>query len=327
MTKRIRTEGRFEIDHGQYGRVFFDEKTTNAIKLNQADDSSFSQSCGLSVCTFNEWNVSTMIKRQKLWGQEHKNLIAPNRTTVQLNADNLGLWMPFYREGNLHKTMTTRWQKSKGNKDDERRSLIEICKVLVGLVRGLRSLQSLDLMHRDIKVTNVMIHEGEAIVIDLGMIGILNTDVEQMWSSPTAIVYKAPELLSRWTKHYGCEIDVWSVGAVAYELMSLGKCFFSVPNVVHDQERWAANSIALRTKMSDEDFKKHFGFTKKLKTESIRYSSYIESIQDVHGQSEISERICGFLQKCLIVDPNERKKTTYEELETDLNSLINFLKA
>lgn len=79
-------------------------------------------------------------------------------------------------------------------------------------------LHNAGVVHRDIKATNVLLDdEGHAVLIDFGL---------AKWLSHTECTnticgtseYMAPEILKR--KYYGQEVDWWSLGVLAYFLLS-----------------------------------------------------------------------------------------------------------
>lgn len=70
-------------------------------------------------------------------------------------------------------------------------------------------------MHRDFKVANVLLHDGECKIADLGF-------AKQMTRNVTGTILgtsltMAPELLEE--KSYGFEADIWSVGVVYYQML------------------------------------------------------------------------------------------------------------
>lgn len=86
------------------------------------------------------------------------------------------------------------------------------------LLEGLSEIHKRHLMHRDIKAANLLIHHGNLVLGDLGMM----TNYKQRTEFPANVVtlwYRSPELLLGAPK-YGPEVDMWSAGVVLVELMT-----------------------------------------------------------------------------------------------------------
>lgn len=86
------------------------------------------------------------------------------------------------------------------------------------ILQGLQEIHSYGIIHRDLKAANILIHQGQLQLGDVGMAttyktqNILPNNVVTLW-------YRAPELLLGSTK-YGPEIDIWSAGIIFIELMT-----------------------------------------------------------------------------------------------------------
>ncbi|XP_060575479.1 serine/threonine-protein kinase Nek5-like isoform X2 [Ruditapes philippinarum] len=89
---------------------------------------------------------------------------------------------------------------------------------LTKIVRGLKYLHDKGIIHRDIKTTNILLHEqnGECQVkiADFGLAKMMSM------SSPTVCVgspyFMSPEMISG--KEYDMSTDIWSLGCCAYEM-------------------------------------------------------------------------------------------------------------
>jgi len=108
------------------------------------------------------------------------------------------------------------------------RPFAEAQRVLKQLAEGLRYLHSKNLVHRDIKPDNILLTSfdlASAIVkiTDFGFSKSLRPDTLQTAGIGTPY-YSAPEILHQ-KRHYGCNVDVWSFGVVAFELLTGHKPF------------------------------------------------------------------------------------------------------
>ena len=90
-------------------------------------------------------------------------------------------------------------------------------------------------MHRDLKLANLLKHNGNLKIADFGFCKILDNDqnTDTMLGSPLNMVkywlLKAPEILNG--EKYDNRADIWSVGTVFYELL-FGKPPFTANNII-----------------------------------------------------------------------------------------------
>lgn len=71
-------------------------------------------------------------------------------------------------------------------------------------------------MHRDFKLANVLLHQGNCKIADLGFA----KQMEKKKTTGTILgtsLTMAPELLRE--LKYGMEADIWSIGVVYYQLL------------------------------------------------------------------------------------------------------------
>ncbi|XP_025113574.1 ribosomal protein S6 kinase alpha-5-like [Pomacea canaliculata] len=113
-----------------------------------------------------------------------------------------------------------------------RGSLCESCvKFYVGeLVLALRYLHKLGIVHRDVKLENILIDSsGHVILTDFGFSKFLSSCQIPSSESCGTLRYMAPEAIQ--AGGHGYPVDWWAVGVVSYELLT-GHC----PFTAHEDE-------------------------------------------------------------------------------------------
>lgn len=104
----------------------------------------------------------------------------------------------------------------------------EALRIFAQLLNGFRPLVEMNIMHRDIKPTNILFHEHVAKIGDFGFCKPLTCaqDVTQtMVGSP---IYMAPEILKGTL--YSMKADIYSMGVMLYEML-FGRAPFEDANI------------------------------------------------------------------------------------------------
>ena len=96
------------------------------------------------------------------------------------------------------------------------------------LLNGVHYLHTNWVLHRDLKPANIMVtSNGEVRIGDLGLARLFYKPLHSLYSGDKVVVtiwYRAPELLLG-SKHYTPAIDLWAVGCIFGELLSLRPIF------------------------------------------------------------------------------------------------------
>lgn len=94
---------------------------------------------------------------------------------------------------------------------------VEITEYIEGAVKGIGGLHALNIIHRDIKLENILIDcRGFTIITDFGISKLGNIQPSTRCGTST---YHAPEIENAQT--YDKTIDWWALGIVLWEIVSL----------------------------------------------------------------------------------------------------------
>ncbi|EOO04209.1 putative meiotic mrna stability protein kinase ssn3 protein [Phaeoacremonium minimum UCRPA7] len=100
--------------------------------------------------------------------------------------------------------------------------------IMFQLLNGCQYLHANWVLHRDLKPANIMVTSaGEVKIGDLGLARLSYKPLHSLFSGDKVVVtiwYRAPELLLG-SRHYTAAIDMWAVGCIFAELMSLRPIF------------------------------------------------------------------------------------------------------
>lgn len=89
------------------------------------------------------------------------------------------------------------------------------------LVNGLKYLHSRNIIHRDLKPTNILVsRDGTLKIADFGLARVISPMDLSYSSEVVTLWYRAPELLLG-SLNYLYEIDIWSLGCIIYEMVTL----------------------------------------------------------------------------------------------------------
>ena len=100
--------------------------------------------------------------------------------------------------------------------------------ILFQLLNGLFYLHQNWVVHRDLKPANIMVTStGHVRIGDLGLARLFHKPLASLWSGDKVVVtiwYRSPDLLLG-ARHYTPAIDLWAVGCIFAELLSLRPIF------------------------------------------------------------------------------------------------------
>ncbi|KAF2231723.1 cyclin-dependent protein kinase-like protein Ssn3 [Viridothelium virens] len=204
------------ISSGTYGRVYKAKSRSRggvyAIKKFKPDKEGEVQYTGISQSAIREMALCTELS--------HINVIR----LIEIILEDKCIFMIFeYAEHDLLQIIHHHTQPN--------RSAIPartIKSILYQLLNGLVYLHKSWVMHRDLKPANIMVtSEGVVKIGDLGLARLFYKPLHSLFNGDKVVVtiwYRAPELLLG-SKHYTPAVDLWAVGCIFAELLSLRPIF------------------------------------------------------------------------------------------------------
>ncbi|XDT05182.1 Serine/Threonine protein kinases active-site signature [Nakaseomyces glabratus] len=95
------------------------------------------------------------------------------------------------------------------------------CRLFAQLISGVTYMHSKNLVHRDLKLENLLLDKNENLVItDFGFVNEFLPDNEYMKTSCGSPCYAAPELVISTRPYVARKADVWSCGIILYAMLA-----------------------------------------------------------------------------------------------------------
>jgi serine/threonine-protein kinase ULK2 len=137
---------------------------------------------------------------------------------IKKTKNNIYLILEYCNEGDLMQFI----------KKKERLTEDEAIELLVQILTAFKTLVKNNIMHRDFKLANILLHNGIIKIADFGFAKLLGNDIftNTMLGSPLNM---APEVLEG--TEYNNKADIWSIGTCFYELI-YGRPPFTAKNIV-----------------------------------------------------------------------------------------------
>lgn len=110
----------------------------------------------------------------------------------------------------------------------------EVMRIFVQICLALKHVHDANILHRDLKAQNIFLtSKGIVKLGDFGIAKVLDASEDQARTQIGTPYYLSPEICEN--KPYGRKSDVWSLGVVLYEIVSLEMPFQaqSLPALVH----------------------------------------------------------------------------------------------
>ncbi|XP_076451707.1 cyclin-dependent kinase 11B-like [Babylonia areolata] len=191
------------IEEGTYGVVYRarDRKTGEIVALKRLKMEKEKE--GFPITSLRE--INTLLKAQ------HTNIVTVREIVVGSNMDKIYIVMD-YVEHDLKSLMETMKHPF---------SVGEVKTLMLQLLRAVAHLHDNWILHRDLKTSNLLLsHKGILKVGDFGLAREYGSPLKAYTPIVVTLWYRAPELLLC-CKEYSKPIDMWSVGCIHAELLTM----------------------------------------------------------------------------------------------------------
>ncbi|XP_049867309.1 cyclin-dependent kinase 11B isoform X2 [Pectinophora gossypiella] len=198
------------IEEGTYGVVYRarDKTTDEIVALKRLKMEKEKE--GFPITSLRE--INTLLKGQ------HPNIVTVREIVVGSNMDKIFIVMD-YVEHDLKSLMETMRGKKQVFLPGEVKCL------MTQLLKAVHHLHDNWILHRDLKTSNLLLsHKGVLKVGDFGLAREYGSPLRQYTPIVVTLWYRAPELLLC-GKEYSTPIDMWSVGCIFAEFISMHPLF------------------------------------------------------------------------------------------------------
>ncbi len=233
----------------------------------------------------------------------HKNV----GTLVKVFEDSKHVYiiMPQYTGGDLGDLEETKPQP---------RNEVEVASIMRQLFSGIEHMHELGIVHRDLKLENLMLEdpssgEMQLKIIDFGLSAKVTKDApSELKDGCGTIEYIAPEVVKG--VGYGKPVDIWGAGIIMYTLLTGGHIPHNIPNTLLN-EKHQQNEILKNLAQNSSPFRKGWlaGGPRTLCMGIDFLNNVFKSVNN-GSLKAISETTKQFLTTILNVDPCTRPDAT-----------------
>ena len=155
---------------------------------------------------------------------KHPNIISYKEAFIDKGSESLAIVMELVDMGDLYGLIMKSLKKQGSTipqADQEYEGLKEefIWRVFIQVVKGLKSMHDLNIMHRDLKSANVFLNSDDSVKLgDMNVSKVASKEGLNFTQTGTPY-YASPEV---WRDEpYDIKSDIWSLGCVLYEMITL----------------------------------------------------------------------------------------------------------
>lgn len=196
----------------------------------------------VAIKTFNNRNFrDTEIEAKLMQELDHPNIVKVIKTG---NSRQHGFYLAMELCDTTLKGYLEKHQMKKFKEEDAGPLFRDICE-------GIKYLQSKAILHRDLKMDNIMITKDLVIKIgDFGLAKLLEDDITSTTCGSPHIM--APEIFRK--EPYGMESDIWSLGVLLFGMVTGEECLFRVNKLEYERRILNFTSVPFKQEwpLSDE---------------------------------------------------------------------------
>jgi serine/threonine protein kinase len=191
------------LGKGQYGNVYLiEDEQKNQYALKQVDLNILKEDKNMLKLFENEIKIMEMMNNPRIL--KLYDMVKVNNMT--------GLITMFCDGGNLEDMILSNSKKGQKGVGEK-----EATFYLRQIAEGFNAMQSNKIIHRDLKLANIFLHQGNVVIGDFGFAKIGVSITKTKLGTP---YYMAPEILNSQNKNsYSNKVDVWSIGVCYYFLI------------------------------------------------------------------------------------------------------------
>ena len=186
---------------------------STVLKVTRAEDGNTYALKKVKLLKLNEKEKQNALNEVRILASVKSNFVISYKEAFFDEKDSfLGLVMEFADNGDLYQKITA--YKKSGNFFEES----DIWRVFIQLVKGLKALHDLKILHRDLKSANVFLFKDGS--VKLGDLNVSKVARKGLGYTQTGTPYYAsPEVWK--DQPYDNKSDIWSLGCVLYEMITL----------------------------------------------------------------------------------------------------------
>ena len=194
------------LGEGNFGKVFYCEKVDNPLEKFAAKEMEYPNDPQKQNLITNEIDILLEINTPKY--RNNPNVIRLHQS-ITTNR-HIYLFFDYCKDGSLSDWID---KKKKGLTE------LEAVTLFRQILNGFRVLQALNIIHRDIKLENILLDEGVAKIGDFGLSKFQSN--EPCTSQVGTPYYAAPEIAQGLP--YNSKCDIWSLGMAFYKMLNKGE--------------------------------------------------------------------------------------------------------
>lgn len=184
----------------------------------------------------------------------------------------------------------------------------EVKLLMQQLLSAIDHLHSNWILHRDLKTSNLLINKGVLKVGDFGLAREYGSPLKQYTNKVVTLWYRAPELLLV-TGRYSTPIDIWSIGCIFGELLTMKPLFPGRSET--EQIDLIFKALGSPSEELWPDYEK-IRLIQKFKFPTYKFNRLLEKLED---RKMLSDKGFHFWNRLLAYDPGVVTKTKTESEE------------